>query len=1094
HNYKTFIFILTGSGENSSVLLYSLFSWGHLRGNVTFSWEGPGTNVSVEVSVESTSETGASEPQELNWAIHDLPLRFDLPQRCDVTRVGKKIIDLSKVLGPLTLPSVSSQSFTTDQLNLVGEGSIFGRSILISGSKAKTCGNIQGVGGEDTYEARFYSPVGGSIWFRTWTWHVAPSANNNASKGGSGTEIVIIADVFNTFDDDFASSSHDWNLYITDILDDESTEFRSSCNFLNNAYDFVEQNACQDGVCSYGDFTTKFGKLSIPSSRSRVSTKLYHSPGKPLLNLSGARQLYVGIEDAILKRNVYACARLRRIKPKKTRAIFSSDGVFGKIYIEQSSVFGPSELTLDLQNLREMAGGFHVHELPIKAPIKPGESTCPEALGHYNPYKVDPISSPAPGMGSHDQYELGDLSGKHGMLLGVNSISATVIDHNLPLFGPRSVNGRSIVIHKDDGSRWVCANLRLVNTDLIRAVATFRYPLVGEIVMEQERDDPFSDTTVIVGPLLYSDGSHNDTSNHDWFINENIPNKDFYNWTQRCVSAGPHYNPYKISTSQKVYRSCGTDNTERCEVGDMSGRHGTLRVAGSFKTASKTRKVLTDKNLPLSGPFAILSHSFVIEDKNAPKHRGNRMACTGIFRRFRYKGVVNKWQSSDRESEVKGKVEFIQDTPFDITNTEVDLQGLKRIASGYHVHMVPVVNDLTFPCAASSLYGHFNPLNATDFPAPNVGTDDQYESGDLSGSYNDSNLQLFGVNSILGRSVLIHKQEQSERWFCGSIGWGYAPSEARQVAAIASFHHPKGFAWGYIRLTRGHNWSVFVNPVGVDAAVKFFQSRCVAAGYRWNPFLIQLAHPNDRDYYDKQCTPEYPLRCDAGDISGRLGPIDVGDKRYVFMDSNLPLSGEHSAMGKAIVVHNEQGRVENFACANILPDEDIVKWANVKRTGRFSESIFMYDMRKMLNAPEWFLAIDYQTIKTSSDRKCVTFKIFFMGPFARQLELDFSRLLAGGILEKPTIEIPGEYPDPKRDKKVSYRACGGIEDEDLEKLSSKGGKQQTLTKEKVVGYNEVPKYFFFNSVAVFNTTTITWSIYHSSTRVKKIEISLYKGH
>ncbi|KAB7494606.1 hypothetical protein Anas_08737 [Armadillidium nasatum] len=1021
------IFFSPCSGENSSVLLYSLFSWGHLRGNVTFSWEGPGTNVSVEVSVESTSESGASEPQELNWAIHDLPLRFDLPQRCDVTRVGKKIIDLSKVLGPLTLPSVSSQSFTTDQLNLVGEGSIFGRSILISGSKAKTCGNIQvyvkfdlgfriclGELEERTLTKRgFILQLVVLFGFEHGLGMLAPSANNNASKGGSGTEIVIIADVFNTFDDDFASSSHDWNLYITDILDDESTEFRSSCNFLNNAYDFVEQNACQDGVCSYGDFTTKFGKLSVPSSRSRVSTKLYHSPGKPLLNLSGARQLYVGIEDAILKRNVYSCARLRRIKPKKTRAIFSSDGVFGKIYIEQSSVFGPSELTLDLQNLREMAGGFHVHELPIKAPIKPGESTCPEALDHYNPYKLLTIT--------------------------------------FPLFGPRSVNGRSIVIHKDDGSRWVCANLRLVNTDLIRAVATFRYPLVGEIVMEQERDDPFSDTTVIVGPLLYSDGSHNDTSNHDWFINENIPNKDFYNWTQRCVSAGPHYNPYKISTSQKVYRSCGTDNTERCEVGDMSGRHGTLNVAGSFKTASKTRKVLTDKNLPLSGPFAILSHSFVIEDRNAPKHRGNRMACTGIFRRFRYKGVVNKWQSSDRESEVRGKVEFIQDTPFDITNTEVDLQGLKRIASGYHVHMVPVVNDLTFPCAASSLYGHFNPLNATDFPDPDVGTDDQYESGDLS-VWN------------FGREIL------DERWFCGSIGWGYAPSEARQVAAIASFHHPKGFAWGYIRLrqlvyndgslsetsievslrhpgnnnkniTRGHNWSVFVNPVGVDAAVKFFQSRCVAAGYRWNPFLIQLAHPNDRDYYDKQCTPEYPLRCDAGDISGRLGPIDVGDKRYVFMDSNLPLAGEHSAMGKAIVVHNEQGRVENFACANILPDEDIVKWANVKRTGRFSESIFMYDMRKMLNAPEWFLAIDYQTIKTSSDRKCVTFKIFFMGPFARQLELDFSRLLAGGILEKPTIEIPGEYPDPKRDKKVSYRSCGGIEDEDLEKLSSKGKKK-----------------------------------------------------
>ena len=45
-------------------------------------------------------------------------------------------------------------------------------------------------------------------------------------------------------------------------------------------------------------------------------------------------------------------------------------------------------------------------------------------------------------------------------------------------------------------------------------------------------------------------------------------------------------------------------------------------------------------------------------------------------------------------------------------------------------------------------------------------------------------------------------------------------------------------------VTTNHNWAIFVNPVGHDAAVKFYTSRCTAGGYRWNPDFIHLANPN----------------------------------------------------------------------------------------------------------------------------------------------------------------------------------------------------------------------------------------------------------
>lgn len=53
------------------------------------------------------------------------------------------------------------------------------------------------------------------------------------------------------------------------------------------------------------------------------------------------------------------------------------------------------------------------------------------------------------------------------------------------------------------------------------------------------------------------------------------------------------------------------------------------------------------------------------------------------------------------------------------------------------------------------------------------------------------------------------------------------------------------------------------------------------------------------------------------------------------------------------------------------------------------------------------------------------------GPSAGRLELDFSKLVAGGILHSPTISIRGVYPDPDRKKKVPYRTCGGLEEEDI---------------------------------------------------------------
>ena len=70
---------------------------------------------------------------------------------------------------------------------------------------------------------------------------------------------------------------------------------------------------------------------------------------------------------------------------------------------------------------------------------------------------------------------MGDLSGKYGYLSGKDIYNLTVTDMNLPMFGPYSSLGRSVVLHADDkkGSRLACANIEPKEATKLSGVANF---------------------------------------------------------------------------------------------------------------------------------------------------------------------------------------------------------------------------------------------------------------------------------------------------------------------------------------------------------------------------------------------------------------------------------------------------------------------------------------------------------------------------------------------------------------------------------------------------------------------------------------------
>lgn len=63
----------------------------------------------------------------------------------------------------------------------------------------------------------------------------------------------------------------------------------------------------------------------------------------------------------------------------------------------------------------------------------------------------------------------------------------------------------------------------------------------------------------------------------------------------------------------------------------------------------------------------------------------NHFRITGLYRR---KAVAKDWFGNGEEVSLSGKLEFIQESAYDVTDVEVNLEGLDGKMSGYHVHMV----------------------------------------------------------------------------------------------------------------------------------------------------------------------------------------------------------------------------------------------------------------------------------------------------------------------------------------------------------------------------------------------------------------------
>lgn len=465
--------------------------------------------------------------------------------------------------------------------------------------------------------------------------------------------------------------------------------------------------------------------------------------------------------------SAFQCAQFYQVPEKQVTADVDMRGIRGQLTFRQTSPFDPTTVEVNLTNLRQLVAGYHVHMFPLPSLRAPVSRMCSNdnVGGHWNPFGVntsDPSYPRVPGS-THDRYEVGDLSSKHGSLANLDGINKTFTDFNLPLFGHNSVVGRSVVIHlRTDGSRYACANVGYPG-EVIVGRARFRSPVVGNIWFTQLTSNPLSDVSIFLD-LAYGDPAAAPTRNHAWHVHTFPIGSARDDDADRCSTTRGHWNPFNVDTASSRYsRDCSPSSPVSCEEGDLSNKLAAINLAADVGRV-QAKYFFTDVTSWLASS-GIIGRSVVIHqaERGAP-----RIACANVTLVRVPRASLGAWSG---QNIITGQVSFWQAVPLGPTTIQVSLKNLGSLASGYHIHVLPIIPGSSEPCSNTNILGHHNPfgINASQSPAPAVGTVDQYEIGDISGKfstlagldqslaeYTDRAMPLTGPFSIVGRSLVLH--------------------------------------------------------------------------------------------------------------------------------------------------------------------------------------------------------------------------------------------------------------------------------------------------------------------------------------------------
>ena len=289
---------------------------------------------------------------------------------------------------------------------------------------------------------------------------------------------------------------------------------------------------------------------------------------------------------------------------------------------------------------------------------------------------------------------------------------------------------------------------------------------------------------------------------------------------------------------------------------------------------------------------------------------------------------------------IKGNVIFYQSQQGSPTSISLNLTGIENETLTWDIRQLPMIYDgnAAMSCSPSVVGDVFDPAMAMKSADYNSSCSQSSSSrfqvcatGDLTGmlgainasnaqkNFTDQNLTvpIRGANSIMGRTLVLYKDGTPRA--CSLI----SPDKV-MLTAVAVFTMPvAGFV--YLRQAdESADTTIFVN---------LFHSNDAQSGrqvtWQINQASASCGMPGDvfnPENRDKQnCSQLEHEKCVIGDLTSKHGNITVSmatrgqsKTKVAFTDTNLPLTGVKSVIGKTITLFSSDDSMTPFACAKIM--------------------------------------------------------------------------------------------------------------------------------------------------------------------------------
>lgn len=225
------MFLFSSFSTVNGVKLVALLSQHGLHGEIRFSQQSDSL-----MRIETALETTLQYPDQVwSWSIHQMPVDYSDPngdRRCSVISVGQQLVKLDDTLDLLVLPGNESLIYSA-AINMTGKNGIWGKSLVLANTENgfRVCATITAIGENIDHiaEARFHSPVAGSIYFR-WL----------AAKDSDHRDTLVYSNLFHVQNVSMTGGSvtqHLWKIYVTDIFDSNTEKPEIHCNILQLLYD-----------------------------------------------------------------------------------------------------------------------------------------------------------------------------------------------------------------------------------------------------------------------------------------------------------------------------------------------------------------------------------------------------------------------------------------------------------------------------------------------------------------------------------------------------------------------------------------------------------------------------------------------------------------------------------------------------------------------------------------------------------------------------------------------------------------------------------------------------------------------------------------